>query len=436
MEKKYKVYNLHNFREAPQIKKHLSEEEKHVIEVVGSVLPFKVNNYVLDNLIDWANIPNDPIFQLTFPQKGMLLGNDFNKVDKLIKQGADRQIFKEVINNIRFSLNPHPAGQQKNIPEYNGVKLTGVQHKYRETVLFFPSNGQTCHAYCTFCFRWPQFTGIDELKFAMNEAGLLAGYIKNHPEITDLLFTGGDPMVMSAKKFNAYIEPLINNNIPHLRNIRIGSKSLSYWPYRFTDDKDADEMLKIFEKIVKQGYHLAFMAHFNHPNELKTDIVRKAIKRIQNTGAVIRTQSPVMRHINDDASAWSEMWKDQVKLGIVPYYMFMARDTGAHGYFSVTLERAWEIFNEAYRKISGITRTAKGPVMSSDPGKVHVLGITEIMGKKVFVLRFVQGRDPEWVGKPFFAEYDPGAYWITDLKPAFEESFFFEKKNQNIELLN
>ena len=423
----YKVYNLRNYKEIPQIKKYLSDEERHVIEVVGNVLPFKVNNYVLDNLIDWTNIPEDPIFQLTFPQKGMLKPEHYKTVDNLLNAGVDKQTLRNSVNNIRMSLNPHPAGQKDNVPVFNGVKLTGVQHKYRETVLFFPSNGQTCHAYCTFCFRWPQFTGIDELKFAMNEANLLAGYIKSKPDVTDILFTGGDPMVMSAKKFSAYIEPLINNNIPTLRNIRIGTKSLSYWPYRYTTDKDADDMLRIFEKIVKQGYHLAFMAHFNHTNELQTDEVKKAIKRIQNTGAVIRTQSPVMKHINDDAAVWRDMWKEQVKLGIVPYYMFVARDTGAHDYFAVTLDRSLDIFNEAYKQVSGITRTVKGPVMSSYYGKIHVIGTANILNKKVFVLNMVQGRDPEWVGKPFFADYDEEAFWINDLTPAFEEQFFFEQ---------
>ena len=84
MERKYKVYNLRNYREIPQVQKYLSEEEKHVIDVVGNVLPFKVNNYVTDNLIDWTNIPDDPIFQLTFPQFGMLTTEDFNKVDGLL----------------------------------------------------------------------------------------------------------------------------------------------------------------------------------------------------------------------------------------------------------------------------------------------------------------------------------------------------------------
>ncbi|MCB0845906.1 MAG: lysine 2,3-aminomutase, partial [Bacteroidetes bacterium] len=164
-----------------------------------------------------------------------------------------------------------------------------VQHKYRETVLFFPSNSQTCHAYCTFCFRWPQFVGIDELKFAMRETELLVKYLKIHPEVSDVLFTGGDPMVMSTKNFAGYINPLLEAKLPNLRTIRIGTKALGYWPYRFLTDKDADDMLRLFEKIVNRGIHLSIMAHFNHPRELKTPAVQQAIQRILGTGARIRT---------------------------------------------------------------------------------------------------------------------------------------------------
>ena len=64
--------------------------------------------------------------------------------------------------------------------------------------------------------------------------------------------------------------------------------------------------------------------------------------------------------------------------------------------------------------------------MSADPGKIQILGINEINGKKVFTLRFLQGRNPGWVAKPFFAKYNPNAIWLDDLKPAFErEEFFF-----------
>lgn len=433
--KNYKVLTLKNFSQIPQVKTSLNQEQINAIKVVGNVLPFKVNNYVVEELIDWNNIPNDPIFQLTFPQKDMLSSKHFVEMQNALSENYSKPELKLIANKIRYELNPHPAGQKNNIPVLNDQKLTGIQHKYRETVLFFPSNSQTCHAYCTFCFRWPQFVGIDELKFAMKETELLVKYIQKHREVSDVLFTGGDPLVMSAKKLNEYIDPLLFADIPNLQTIRIGTKALGYWPYRFINDKDSDELLRLFEKIVQSGKQLAFMAHFNHPQELKTKAVQIAIKRILNTGAVIRTQSPIMNHINNNVKDWVEMWKTQVNLGCIPYYMFIARDTGAQEYFAVTLENAWEIYQQAYRQVSGIARTVRGPSMSSNPGKVQILGVNKISNDKVFTLRFIQGRNPNWVGKPFFAKYNPEAIWLSDLKPySNSDQFFFEEEMNKIQI--
>jgi len=425
---KYQNFTLKNFRNIPQVEANLTEDEKFAIEVVGNVLPFKANNYVVDHLIDWSNYVNDPIFILTFPQRDMLKTAHFEHVADLLKSGIGRAELKTEVNKIRMQLNPHPAGQMKdNVPEVDGVKLTGVQHKYRETMLFFPSQGQTCHAYCTFCFRWPQFVGINELKFAMRETELLVKYIKANPSITDILFTGGDPLIMKTKILASYIDALLEADLPNLKTIRIGTKALGYWPQRFTTDADADDLLRLFEKSNKAGKHLAFMSHFNHGRELETEEVQKAIGRILNTGTMIRTQSPVMKNINDSAEAWATMWRKQVDLGCIPYYMFLARDTGAQDYFAVELDRAWQIFQNAYQQVSGVCRTVRGPSMSAGPGKVQVLGITEIQGEKVFALQFLQGRNPDWVCRPFFAKYDPKAVWLNDLYPAFgEDKFFFE----------
>lgn len=425
----YKVYNLYNFKKNTMITDNLSNEDINAIEIVGNVLPFKVNNYVINELIDWKNIPDDPIFQLTFPQKGMLSDKNYKIMEDALKKGYSKDKIHSIANEIRFTLNPNPSDQKKsNVPEIDGIKLHGAQHKYVETVLFFPSNGQTCHAYCTFCFRWSQFVGIDELKFAMKETDVLIKYLNTKPLVTDLLFTGGDPMVMSSKFFEAYVTPFINKAVPHLKNIRIGTKSLSYWPYRFLTDKDSDDLLRLFERIVKSGLHLSIMAHFSHINEMKTKAVQEAVKRILNTGAQIRTQSPILNHINNSSEVWRDMWKEQVRMGMVPYYMFIARDTGARDYFAVTLEDSWKVFRDAYKEVSGIARTVRGPSMSTSPGKIHILGVSEIKGEKVFVLSFLQGRNPDWVGKPFFAEYNPNAIWLNDLKPAFgKDKFFFEK---------
>lgn len=419
----YKAYNLSNFRDIPQLEE-LPEKTKRTIEVVGTVLPFKVSNYVIDELIDWGNYENDPFFILNFPQKEMLSEAHYNLIDSLIDKGPKSTALKHAVEDIRLSLNPNPAGQQYNVPEFEGEPLNGIQHKYNETMLFFPSQGQTCHAYCTFCFRWPQFA-LNEFKFAMKEADLMVRYLKAHPEISDVLITGGDPAIMKTKFFEYYFNALIDANIPHLKTIRIGTKALSYWPYRFTTDDDADDLLRLFEKTIKSGIHVSIMAHFNHYRALETDAVQEAIRRIRSTGAQIRTQSPILKHINDSGEIWAKMWRKQVDLGLVPYYMFIARDTGAQEYFAVDLETAYNTYNDAYNQVSGICRTVRGPSMSCDPGKLHIIGITQVRGEKVFALRFIQARNPQWVNQIFFAKYRPDAYWLSDLEPAFNDREFF-----------
>lgn len=432
---KMRLFGVQHLDKIPQLER-VSEEQKFAMKVVSHVLPFRVNNYVLDELIDWDRVPDDPIFQLTFMQRGMLEDHHFDRMAKLFRSEASKTEITNMANRIRLELNPHPAGQlSANVPTLNEEPVPGVQHKYRETCLIFPSGGQTCFSYCTFCFRWPQFVGMDDLKFVTDEAKRFLDYLKEHKEITDVLVTGGDPMIMSASKMSAYLEPLLGPDYEHIRSIRIGTKVLGYWPYKFLTDRDAEDYLKLFEKMTEAGKHLALMAHFNHPKELETTAVQKAIRRIRATGVQIRTQSPLLKHINAKPEIWADMWQKQVQLGLIPYYMFVERDTGPRQYFEVPLFRAWEIYQKAIQKVSGLARTVRGPSMSCLPGKVAVEGVTEIKGEKAFVLSMLQGRNPDWVKRPFFAKYDETAVWLDDLKPAFgNKEFFFEEELQ--ELLN
>jgi L-lysine 2,3-aminomutase len=425
--KKMKFYGLKDIDNIPQLQM-LNRHEKFALKVIANVLPFRTNNYIVEELIDWNNVPDDPLFQLTFMQKGMLKEEHFKMMADKLRAEAPQSEIRETANKIRMQLNPHPAGQMGvNVPCINDEPVPGVQHKYRETTLVFPSSGQTCHAYCTFCFRWAQFVGMNDLKFATDESRRFQDYLKRSKEVTDVLLTGGDPMIMSLNNLKAYIEPLLKPEFDHIKTIRIGTKSVSYWPYKYVTDKDADGILRLFEKVVKAGKHLAIMAHYNHWQELLTEVSHAAIKNIRNTGAQIRTQSPLIKHINDNPDVWAKMWREQVSLGCVPYYFFVERNTGAKNYFAIPLIKAYNIYRDAYKQVSGLCRTVRGPSMSSLPGKVAIEGVAEIHGEKVFVLTLLQARNPEWCKRPFFAEYNPNAIWLNDLKPAFgEKKFFYE----------
>jgi KamA family protein len=407
----------------------LSDATLRAMRTVAHVLPFRTNPYVIEQLIDWSNIPDDPIFQLTFPQPEMLSEGERAMLQNLEGTG-DEAALKAASRSIQRGLNPHPAGQvEHNVPALGGRRLPGLQHKYRETVLFFPAQGQTCHAYCSYCFRWPQFVGLDDLQFASRETDDLVAYLRAHPDVSSVLITGGDPMIMRSKLLRRYIEPLLAADLPGLTSIRIGTKSVAYWPQRFVEDDDADDVLRLFEQVVATGKTLALMAHYSHPRELSTPVARQALTRILATGAVVRCQAPMIRHVNDDAATWANLWRTEVQLGAVPYYMFVARDTGARHYFEVPLARAWTTFRDAISSVSGLARTVRGPSMSATPGKVVIDGIATVAGEEVFALRLLQARDPAWVGRPFFARFDPAASWFDQLEPAFgEPRFFFESE--------
>ncbi|GAA3151895.1 KamA family radical SAM protein [Planomonospora alba] len=400
----------------------LGPAERLAARAVATVLPFRTNEYVVEHLIDWSAAPDDPIYRLVFPQPDMLPADDVARLSDLIARDAPKAELQAAAGAVRRRLNPHPAGQlELNVPRVDGAPIPGIQHKYPETVLFFPKQGQTCHAYCTYCFRWAQFIGEPDLKFASDDAAALVAYLRAHPEVTSVLLTGGDPMIMGEPVLRRYLEPLLE--LEQLESVRIGSKSLAYWPQRFVTDPDADATLRLFEQVTAAGKNLAFMAHFTHPREMEPALVRDAAARIASTGAVIRTQAPLIRGINDAPQTWARMWRGQLALGMVPYYMFVERDTGPRDYFAVPLARAHEVFRDAYAAVSGLCRTVRGPSMSATPGKVCVDGVAEIGGRKVFVLHFIQARDPGLVGRPFFAEYDERALWLTDLRPAFADRF-------------
>ena len=430
---KFKVYTEKHLDQISQLDA-LPGRLRHEVRVVARILPFRVNQYVLDQLIDWENAETDPIFLLTFPQKDMLEPEAFDRMAGLMRTGADSKSIHALATQIRQQLNPHPAGQMElNIPVLDDEQLTGMQHKYHETVLFFPSQGQVCHSYCTFCFRWAQFVGDKSLRFSSNEVDNLYGYLKRHKEVSDLLITGGDPMVMKTRHLKYYLEPLLDRSVQHVQTLRIGSKSLTYWPHRFVTDDDADDLLRLLERLVRAGKHVAFMAHFNHWKELESNMTRRAIRRIRDTGAEIRCQGPLLAKINDDPTIWSRMWREQVRLGLIPYYMFVERDTGARRYFEVPLARALQVYQQAYQSVSGLARTVRGPSMSASPGKIQVQGVTEINNEKVFLLRFLQGRNESWTQQPFFARFDENATWLDDLKPAFgQKQFFYEAEYRKI----
>lgn len=410
----------------------------------------------------------------------MLPQTDLHLLCRNLAEGTDRVKMQHIADSMRRRMNPHPGKQkEENVPILGGKRVPGMQHKYQETVLIFPAEvrssctsvwavadykltriswkEQFCHTYCTYCFRWAQFTAVGSSQaFSTRDRTLVTEYVRSQPQVSGVLFTGGDPMVMKAATMAEYITPLLpdNGGPPNLETIRIGTKSLAWRPERYLSDPDAGELLSLFARTVDAGLNLTIQAHFTHPRELLDPTTQKAIRAVRSTGAMVRCQAPLMyvlsqlnstsplesspitftfiatsdinrRHINDHSLTWAEMWRQQTRQGMVPYYMFVERDTGASHYFSVPLASTAQIFAAAYATVSGTARIVRGPCMSTSPGKVCVLGDEMVAGQRVLVLQFLQARDPRWCRRVFFAEYDPDVVWSDQLRPAFGEKEFF-----------
>ena len=345
----------------------LSAAEREELKPVSDKFTFRTNEYY-QSLIDWDD-PDDPIRRIVMPDVQEL--GEFGELD-----ASDESSY---------------------------TALKGLEHKYADTALLLVNN--VCGAYCRFCFRKRLFTdGNDETTNDVTDA---IEYIKRHPEINNVLLSGGDPMIMSTGKLEKIVGAL--REIDHVRIIRIGSKMVAFDPYRVLNDPS---LLEMFEKYSLPGRKIFVMNHFNHPREL-TEPALLALRLIQKAGAITVNQTPLIRGVNDKAEVVAELFSLLSYNGVVPYYLFLCRPTLGNEPYVVPVEKALEIFEEARRHLAGIAKQAR-LCMSHKTGKIEVVGK---MGDQI-VFRYHRAPNPQDCGRLMIFESDPKAGWLDDyLKP-------------------
>ena len=417
----FKSFNNKTFKNTPYYDR-LPEAEREVFDILSTVFHFKANNYVLEHLINWDEVPEDPIYQLIFPRKEMLSAFDFEHLKQLFQLGMDAKTRNSFVQAVRKKMHPEVKHADTGYPEMDGKIITGAYRNFPTILNLFPDPMvKTCHAYCSYCFRWVAFDNVEaQKKTAYRDPYDPIPYLKANPEITDVLFTGADPLVLTASKIKEYIDPVLE--IESVQVIRFNSKALAWWPYRFTTDKDAKPLLELFEYIQSKGKHLNFCAHFTHARELENDVVKEAIQRIRQTGAVIRCQGPLVKGINDTPEDLIALWKHQIANGLVPYYLFVEADHNPESCFRVPLAEALRVFQEAQKETSGLARTVRGPVFMNDLNRVLLDGVTELNGEKYFVLKSLQSPpETDGEGKIKLIPYDEHTKSAGDLFELFKE---------------
>ena len=413
-------------------------------ELFIEVYRFLATKHVL-NTIDWNNFQEDSLFQLVFPQPGMI--NE--QTVKEYCEAKDDKERKKVVEDYMEKTNPHDGKQRLNRPSFYGEDggletVEGSQHKYPQCILLFDKTTQSCYAFCSYCFRHAQVRG-DEDMFIQNDVSQVHEYLKQHKEITDVLITGGDAGFMPYNRLKEYLDPIMGDpELMHIRNIRIASRALSYHP-EIILKSEYDKTLGLFQKLCDHGVQVHWVGHFSTPKELLNILTIASVRRLRAHGILVKSQSPMMNHIslfNDEngkvdidksAQNWIDLAHILMMLGIGFHSMYCARPTGEHHYFTAPLADMNKIFSKIYRSLPSIGRPSRYITMTSSAGKTSLLGTVEINGKKAFVLKFNEARNMEWIDKVYLAEYDEVENTIEKLKPFDGDQFFYEKELKEIE---
>lgn len=346
---------------------HIRSELVPNMHRVGKRFAFRANDYYLD-LINWED-PDDPIRRIIMPDDAEL--DNWGQLD--------------ASNEAVYTVAP------------------GLEHKYPDTAIFLLNN--VCGGYCRFCFRKRLFMEENEERMVKIEPGL--AYLRKHPEITNLLITGGDPLILSTPKLSRVISAA--RMIQHISIIRIGTKMPAFNPYRILDDASLPELIARYSMPSRRIY---FMVHFNHPNELTEPAVR-ALKVLMAAGAIVANQTPLLRGVNDDPDTLAELFRKLSFIGVPPYYIFICRPTLGNKDFAIPLVQAYKIVERAKMRVSGLARRAR-LVMSHATGKIEIVGLTQT---QIF-LRYHRAANPEDESRFMVFRNNPFAYWLDDLKMA------------------
>lgn len=342
----------------------LTPEERRSLSPITEEYVFRLNDYY-KQLINWQD-PYDPIRKLVIPSISEL--DEYGYLD-----ASD---------------------------EHTNYVVHGCQHKYTTTALLLVS--KVCGSYCRFCFRKRLFRNdIDETSLDVSEG---VRYIAEHPEINNVLLTGGDSLMLTASKLEGILQAL--RAIPHVRIIRLGSKLTAFNPMRISEDK---QLLGVLSRYSRDDARIYQMAHFNHPHELTKEAL-SAITALQKAGVIMVNQTPILRGINDDPDTLAELLSRLSYAGVTPYYVFQNRPVAGNADFVVPFAEAYQVIEAAKAKTSGLGKRVKY-VMSHSSGKIEILAV---QGTKIY-LKYHQAKQKSDAGRFIVYDLPAGAAWYDDL---------------------
>lgn len=228
-------------------------------------------------------------------------------------------------------------------------------------------------------------------------------YISQHSEITNVLLTGGDPLVLKPSKLENIIRQL--REIEHVQIIRIGTKVPAFNPNRIIEQP---ELLQMISKYSTDQKRIYLMTHFIHPREL-TDLSIKAVGLLQTAGAILANQCPLIRGVNDRPEILAELLAKLSFIGVVPYYIFQCRPALGNKTYTVPIEEGYQIIEQAKALVSGLAKRVRF-VMSHASGKIEIVGKIE----KQIYFKYHRAADDTDSGLFMAFKCNPNANWLDD----------------------
>jgi lysine 2,3-aminomutase len=245
-----------------------------------------------------------------------------------------------------------PLGEEAHSPVH------GIVHTYPAKALFLVSDH--CATYCRYCTR-SRVVGSGEIPAAIPQWETALDYIRSHPEIEDVLISGGDPLTLTDDKLEWLLAQL--HAIEHVRLIRIGTKTPAVLPQRFTPG---------LARMLKRYHPLWISVHFTHPRELTPEVTR-AVNRLTNAGIPLANQTVLLAGINDDPATMRALMDGLVRLRIRPYYLHQCDAVTGSSHFRTPVDRGLEII----RSLHGFTTGYAVPTYMIDApgggGKVPIM---------------------------------------------------------------
>ncbi len=348
----------------------LDDRDKTELTKVTEKFAFRCSDYYL-SLIDW-NDPDDPIRRIIIP-----------RLEELDEWGR---------------LDPSDEKEYTVIP--------GLEHKYNSTVLFLVSN--VCDGICRYCFRKRVFIKPQQ-EYLRNLSAALQ-YIREHSEITNILLTGGDPLILKPSHLENIIRQL--RELEHVQIIRIGTKVPAFNPNRIIEQPDLLQMISKYSTDQKRIY---LMTHFIHPREL-TDLSVKAVGLLQQAGAILANQCPLIRGVNDRPEALAELLAKLSFIGVVPYYIFQCRPALGNKTYTIPIEEGYQIIEQAKALVSGLAKRVRF-VMSHSSGKIEVIGKTD----KQIYFKYHRAANDADSGRFLAFKCNPDANWFDDYDEAIRD---------------